>query len=286
MSSDSTPPSVTRDDDAASRTVRYEVVPVGEPAGGAGYAHIELDRPDALNAWTPEMGRELLAAVRRATEDDAVRAVLVTGAGRSFCAGADVKNTRETGDDGAPDLSGRLREIYNPIIAEIRACPKPFVGAVQGACAGLGVSLALACDLLLAADDAFLLLAFVRIGVMPDGGATAFLAERVGLARAAELCMLGDKLPAAKAQSWGLVNAVHPAAELRSAAEALAGRLAVGPTVAIGNMKRALDTASQRTLAEQMALEADLQQSHATTHDYAEGRAAFVEKRPAVYRGR
>lgn len=249
-------------------------------------AHIELHRPESLNAWTPDMGRELLDAVRRAAADDDVRAVLVTGAGRAFCAGADVKSPRELTPEGAPDLSTRLREIYNPIVQQIRATPKPYVAAVHLACAGLGVSLALACDLLLASDDAYLMLAFVRIGVMPDGGATAFLTERVGLARAAELCMLGDKLPAAKAERWGLVNAVHPAAELLPAAEALASRLAHAPTVALGSMKRALGQAAQRHLAEQLELEATLQQSHATTADYIEGRTAFAEKRAPQYLGR
>ena len=249
-------------------------------------AHLELHRPDALNAWTPGMGRELLDAVRRAAADDDVRAVLITGAGRAFCAGADVKNQRELTPDGDPDLSSRLREIYNPIVEEIRATPKPYVAAVQGACAGLGVSLALACDLVLATEDAYFLLAFVRIGVMPDGGATAFLAERVGLARATELCMLGEKLPAARAEQWGLVNAVHPVDDLRDAAEALAGRLTQAPTVALGSMKTALTAAAQRHLADQLELEANLQQRHAITADYREGRQAFLEKRTPVYRGR
>ena len=258
--------------------VRYRV--------DGGVAHIELHRPEALNAWTPDMGREVLDAVRRASADEAVRAVLVTGTGRAFCAGADVKNPRELTPDGLPDLSTRLREIYNPIMLAVREAPKPFVAGIHGACAGLGVSLALSCDLLLAAEDAYLLLAFVRIGVMPDGGVTAFLAERVGLTRAAQLCMLGDRLPAATALEWGLVNAVHPVGELLPAARALAERLAAGPTVALASMKRALTSAAQRGLAEHMELEATLQQRHAGTADYAEGRAAFAEKRPARFQGR
>jgi len=249
-------------------------------------AHIELHRPDALNAWTPSMARELLDAVRRAAADDAARAILVTGAGRAFCAGADVKDARELTPDGHPDLSTRLREIYNPVILALRAAPKPCVAAVQGACAGLGVSLALACDLVLAADDAYLLLAFVRIAVIPDAGATALLVERIGLARATQLCMLGEKLPAARALDWGVVNAVHPAAGLPSAARELTEKLAQGPTVALAGMKRALTAAAQRHLADQLELEATLQQAQGATHDYAEGRAAFVEKRPARFRGR
>lgn len=265
----------------SSRTysdIRYTV------AGAVG--HIELHRPDALNAWTPDMGRELLDAVRAASSDHAVRAVLVTGAGRAFCAGADVKNARELTSDGHPDLSTRLREVYNPVVAEIRAAPKPFVAAVHGACAGLGVSLALACDLVVAAEDAYLLLAFVRLGVMPDGGTTAFLAERVGLARAAELCMLGEKLPAAKALNWGLVNAVHPVDDLAPAARTLAERLAAAPTTALASIKQALVSAAQASLADQLELEAQLQQRHGATADYAEGRAAFVEKRRARFSGR
>jgi 2-(1,2-epoxy-1,2-dihydrophenyl)acetyl-CoA isomerase len=232
------------------------------------------------------MGREILAAVRLASADDTVRAVLITGAGRAFCAGADVKDERELMSDGTPDLSTRLREIYNPLIWEIRTAPKPFVAAVQGACAGLGVALALACDMVVAAEDAFLLLAFVRIGVMPDGGTTAFLAERLGMARAAELCMLGDRLPAEKAERWGLINSVHPAAELRAHAESLAERLASSPTVALASVKEALREAVQGSLAEQLEREARLQQRHGATHDYAEGRAAFVDKRPTAFLGR
>jgi 2-(1,2-epoxy-1,2-dihydrophenyl)acetyl-CoA isomerase len=258
--------------------IRYEV------ADAVG--HIELHRPDTLNAWTPAMGRELLATVRRASRDDAVRAVLVTGSGRAFCAGADVRNARELTPEGHPDLSTRLREIYNPIITEIRAAPKPFVAGIHGACAGLGVSLALACDLVVAAEDAYLLLAFVRMGVMPDGGTTAFLAERVGLARAAELCMLGERLPAAKALDWGLVNAVHPVGDLRQAARALAERLAGAPTAAVASIKQALVAAAQTALTGQLELEAQLQQRHGPTADYAEGRAAFAEKRQAVFTGR
>lgn len=251
-----------------------------------GARHVELHRPEALNAWTPEMGRELLAALTAAGADPAVRAVLVTGAGRAFCAGADVKNPRELLASGEPDLSTRLRETYNPVVATLRAMDKPVVGAIHGACAGLGVSLALACDLLLAADDAYLLLAFARIGVMPDGGALSFLAERVGLVRAAELAMLAEKLPAERAREWGLVNAVHPVDELQSAAIALTERLATGPTVALANTKRILTAVAQRHLDEQLEAEAARQQDHAATEDYAEGRAAFTEKRDTRFRGR
>lgn len=253
---------------------------------GSRYAHIELNRPAALNAWTPEMGRRLLLEVTAAAGDPSVRAVLITGRGRAFCAGADVKNPRETTPTGEPDLSTRLREIYNPIVMAVRGAPKPVVCAVQGAVVGLGASLALSCDLLLAADDAFLLLAFVRLGVMPDGGAATFLAERAGIARAAQLAMLGDRLPSAQALAWGVVNEVHPDAELATAAHALTARLASGPTVALANIKRSLRESVQRGLVEQLESEAERQQEHGGTADYAEGVAAFAERRPPVFHGR
>ncbi len=249
-------------------------------------AHIVLHRPQALNAWTPAMGRELLHAVRRASADPDVRSVVITGAGRAFCAGADVKNPREFTPEGNPDLSSRLREIYNPITAAIRSSPKPFVAGIHGACAGLGVSLVLACDLVVAADNAYLLLAFARLGVMPDGGVTLFLAERVGMVRAAELCMLGDRLPATKALSWGLLNSVHPSEELVDAAMTLARRLAAAAPVAIDSIKQALNQATQRRLESHLEFEAMLQQRHGATSDYLEGRQAFIEKRPPQFTGR
>ena len=250
------------------------------------YAHVELNRPEALNAWTPELARELLAFLQQHSADPDVRAILLTGAGPAFSAGADVKDVRETLPNGAPDLANRLRDLYNPIVLAVRSAPKPVVGAVHGAVAGLGVSLALSCDLLLAAESAYFLMAFVRIGVMPDAGASTFLAERVGIARAAQLALLGEKLSAAKALDWGVVNWVHPDGEVHAAGHALAAQLASGPTVALANIKRSLAAAAQRGLAEQVAFEADLQELHGATHDYAEGVAAFKEKRMAVFLGR
>ncbi|WP_342778905.1 enoyl-CoA hydratase-related protein [Nocardioides humi] len=192
---------------------------------------------------------------------------------------------RELTAEGVPDLSRRLREIYNPIVLAIRHSDKPFVAAVQGASAGLGVSLALACDLLLAAESSYLLLAFVGIAVMPDGGSTAFLSERLGLTRSEELCMLGRRLPADKAKAWGLVNAVHPPGQLQSAALGLARRLAAEDPRRMAYVKSMLSASVQHDLSRHLELEADLQQRHGATDDYEEGRAAFADKRRPHFSG-
>jgi 2-(1,2-epoxy-1,2-dihydrophenyl)acetyl-CoA isomerase len=251
-----------------------------------GVEHIELNRPDALNAWIAEFGEQLLAAILAAGADPEVRAILISGAGRGFSSGADLKAARRTLPDGTADLSGRLREVFNPVIVAIRDVPKPVVASVHGAAAGLGCSLALACDLVVAAESAYFLLAFVNIGLNPDGGALRFLAERVGLVRAAELAMLGERLPAPKALEWGLVNSVHPDDELPKAAAELARRLAAGPTVAIANIKRTLRETTQARLVDQLWIEAGRQQDHAGTFDFTEGVMAFLEKRPAKFEGR
>lgn len=261
-----------------SGLVRYEV------AGAV--ATITLDRPEALNAWTPELARELLVRVREAAADEGVRAVLVTGAGRAFSAGADVKNPRELTGDGHPDLSTRLRTIYNPIVVTVREMPKPVVAAINGPAVGLGAALALACDQLVMADDAYLLLAFVKLGVIPDGGVLGHLAARIGTGRTARLAMLGERLPADRALAWGAVDEVVPAAELRAAARSLVARLAAGPTVALGNIKRALRHAGEAGLTDQLEFEAQVQQEHGPTHDYAEAVRAFKEKRPPEFEGR
>lgn len=231
------------------------------------------------------MGRELLGALREAAADAQVRAVLITGAGRAFCAGADVKVPRELTPDGEPDLHTRLEEIYNPIVLELRTMPKPAVAGVHGACAGLGFSLALACDMIVAAESARFLLAFSRIAVMPDGGALTHLAARIGAARTNELAMLAEPLGAAQAATWGVINEVVPDVELPARAATLAAHLAEGPTVAFASIKRALSEA-RPDLAAQLRFEAELQQRHGATADYAEGVAAFKEKRPTRFSGR
>jgi len=228
---------------------------------------------------------DLAAALERAREDD-VRAVLITGAGRAFSSGADLGEQRAgTEAGGVPDLSALLRDLYNPSILAIRELPKPVVAAVNGPAAGIGCALALACDLVVAAESAFFLLAFVNIGLVPDGGATATVPGRIGAARAAEMAMLGERIPAPTALEWGLINRVVPDDELAGAAEALVKHLAGGPTIAFGRIKELLNRSLYPDLAGQLDAEANAQGEQGRTADFVEGVLAFTEKRPPRFTG-
>ena len=253
-----------------------------------GAATLELNRPEALNAWNTQLGLDLLAALRQAAADDAVRAVVLTGAGRAFSSGADLKEIGggETATDGRPDVYRMLTERYHPIMQTIREMPKPVVAAVNGAAAGIGCSLALCCDLIVAAEGAYFLLAFVNIGLVPDGGSSLFVPTRVGMARATEMAMLGERVPAAQALEWGLVNRVVPDARLDAEVTALAARLAHGPTRSYAGTKRQLNNWLFSRMAEQLELEAQLQQEMSHSDDFLEGAMAFVEKRQARFAGR
>jgi 2-(1,2-epoxy-1,2-dihydrophenyl)acetyl-CoA isomerase len=250
-------------------------------------ATIELNRPDALNAWDGALGDELLEAVQAVARDDEVRAVVVTGAGRAFSSGADLRDvsTRPRTPEGHVDLRSLLDERYHPIITTIRTMPKPVLAAVNGPAVGIGLSLALAADLIVAAESAYLLLAFVNIGLVPDGGSSLFVPTRVGLARAAEMAMLGERLSAAQALEWGLINRVVPDERFADEVAALRDRLASGPTRSYAGTKRQLNHWLYTRMDEQLALEADVQQEMAASGDFAEGVAAFIEKRQAAFGG-
>lgn len=255
-----------------------------EQSGAVG--RITLNRPDTLNAWNEQFGREMKQVVAVDAADPSVRAVLVTGAGRGFSSGADLKAGFDPDPaDDMPNIRRELHELYHPIIAGVRRLEKPVVAAVNGPAVGIGCSLALACDLVLAAESAYFGLAFVNIGLMPDGGSTLFVPAAVGKARAFEMAMLGERVPARLALEWGLVNRVHPDDELVPEASALVERLAAGPTRSYAGSKRALNNMLYPNLDEQLGLEAEIQHALARTSDFMEGVGAFVEKRPAAFTG-
>jgi 2-(1,2-epoxy-1,2-dihydrophenyl)acetyl-CoA isomerase len=247
-----------------------------------GVATITLDRPEALNALTVAMKLELLAAFKAVGRDRAVRAVVLTGAGRAFCAGQDLKERLEP--DAAP-LAEELRERYNPIIRAMRDLDQPIVGAINGVAAGAGASLAFACDIRVVAEGASFALAFGRIGHVPDSGATWFLPRLVGPAKAAELALLMEPLSAVDAERFGLVAKVVPAASVVDEARAIATRLAALAPQALSMTKHALDRAWTRDLTTALDDEAYLQGLAGATADHAEGIAAFIEKRPPRFTG-
>jgi 2-(1,2-epoxy-1,2-dihydrophenyl)acetyl-CoA isomerase len=248
-------------------------------------AKLELNRPERLNAWNTQFGLDLLAAVNSVKEDPDVRAVLIAGAGRAFSSGADLTERREPSPSGGLDLYSVLTERYHPIILGIREMPKPVVAAVNGAAAGIGLSLVLACDLVIAAESAYFLLAFVNIGLVPDGGSSVLVPTRVGFARAAEMAMLGERIGASQAAEWGLINQVCPDGELAASADQLVSRLAEGPTSSYAGTKRQLNNWLYQRMAEQLEFEARIQQEMAGSRDFAEGVAAFAEKRRPRFTG-
>ena len=247
---------------------------------------ITLNRPDNMNAWDKQLGLDLLAAVREAEADDDVRAVVITGAGRGFSSGADLKAGFDPTPEGHPDVETALRERYHPIIAGLRRLPKPVLAAVNGPAVGIGCSLALACDLIVARESAYFLLAFINIGLVPDGGSSLLVPERVGFTRAAEMAMLGERIPARRALEWGLINRVVADDELDGAVDELAARLAAGPTTAYAGVKEQLNAWLFARMDAQLELESKLQQRSAASGDFQEGVMAFLQKRAPAFTGR
>jgi 2-(1,2-epoxy-1,2-dihydrophenyl)acetyl-CoA isomerase len=259
--------------DPAPETIRVEVA--------AGVATLVLNRPESLNALNAAMRHELAAAFKALGRDESVRAVVLTGEGRGFCSGADLR-----GGAGERDFRRVLTTEYNPLVRAIRDLPKPVVAAVNGVAAGAGVSLALACDLVYASEEARFIQAFSRIGLVPDSGSTRTLVRALGRHRAAQLIFSGEPLSAADARAAGLVNGVVPAADLWTTAQEIATGLAAGPTRALAYAKRLINQAEDASLDDSLAAEAALQELAGRTEDHAEGVAAFGEKREPRFVGR
>ena len=248
-------------------------------------ATVELNRPERMNAWNNQFSLDLLAAVSEVSDDPEVRAVVITGAGRAFSSGADLKEAGEHPERGPADVYRVLTERYHPIITGVRRMPKPVVAAVNGPAVGIGLSLALACDLVVAAESAYFMLAFVNIGLVPDGGSSLFVPSRVGFARAAELALLGERVDARKALDWGLVNRVWPDGEFASETAALLDHLASGATMSYAGTKRQLNRWLYQQMDDQLEFEAEIQREMASSGDFAEGVMAFAEKRAPRFTG-
>ena len=253
-----------------------------------GVLTLMLNRPQRLNAMSPALIEAMNHELGRARDDKDIRAVLLTGIGRGFCAGADLANGGPGDPDagGQPDLGAAMDRLFNPMIRAMRALPKPIVAAVNGVAAGGGANLALACDIVLAARSARFDQAFVRISLLPDLGGTWFLPHTVGDARARALAMLGSSVPAEEAQRMGMVWQVLDDSALMEEAKKLAHRLAAGPTLSYAAIKQAINAAATNTLDQQLDLERDSQRALGRSADYKEGVAAFLAKRPATFTGR
>lgn len=250
-----------------------------------GVLTLVLNRPDRLNALTEDMHLALRAGIQRAHDDADVRAVLLTGAGRAFCAGQDLGDRDPRKGGPAPDLGQTLETYYNPTLRLIRSLDKPVVCAVNGVAAGAGANIALACDIVLAAQSARFIQAFAKIGLVPDAGGSWSLTRILGEARAKALALTAEPLPAQQAADWGLIWKAVTDDALMDQARALALSLAAGPTLGLGLTKRLIQAAATNSLDEQLDLERDAQRKAGRSADYAEGVTAFLEKRPALFRG-
>jgi 2-(1,2-epoxy-1,2-dihydrophenyl)acetyl-CoA isomerase len=250
-----------------------------------GYRVITLNRPDRLNSFNEAMHADLMSALLDAEADGSCRALVLTGAGRGFCAGQDLSD-RVFNPGQVPDLSSTLERLYNPLVRKIRSLQMPVICAVNGVAAGAGANIALACDIVLAARSAKFIQAFAKLGLVPDSGGTWFLPRLVGTARARALALLAEPIPAEQAEAWGMIWKAVDDAALTDEAHRLAAHFAVQPTVGLGLIKRALDASEMNDLDRQLDLERDLQGRAGRTPDYLEGVTAFFEKRQPKFTGR
>jgi 2-(1,2-epoxy-1,2-dihydrophenyl)acetyl-CoA isomerase len=258
----------------------YETIEI-ERSGAV--AFVTLNRPDSLNAIDSRMRREFLAAAQEVNEDGDIRVVILTGAGRGFCAGADLAEPMDGGEQTVEDI---LNQEYKPALMEISSAPKPWISAVNGAAAGVGSAFAMACDLTVMAEDAYIYQAFAAISLIPDGGATWHLARTLGRKRAYEIIATGEKVPADKCLEWGLCNRVVPSEHLLDEALKLAVELSSKAPLALQHAKDAINQAMEQDLPNSISNEASLQQICVESEDAAEGISAFLEKRQPQWQGR
>lgn len=252
----------------------------------AGVLTVTLNRPDRLNSFNDEMHRQFAEALKIAERDENVRCLLLTGAGRGFCAGQDLNDRNVAAEENAPDLGRSVEQFYNPLIRRLTSLPKPVVCAVNGVAAGAGAAIALACDIVIASSSASFIQSFCRLGLVPDSGGSWFMPRLVGHARAMGMALLGEKVSAQQALEWGMIWQVKAPDELAASSLELAQYLATQPTYGLGLIKKALYKAADNTLDEQLNLERDLQRLAGRSNDYREGVSAFFAKREPQFRGR